>query len=40
MANEFKQRSHHGGSNVEPLNNIILFGLKKHVTEADVIFVI
>ncbi|XP_037712002.1 RNA-binding protein 5-A-like isoform X1 [Drosophila subpulchrella] len=36
MANEFKQRSHHGGSNVEPLNNIILFGLKKHVTEADI----
>ncbi|XP_017130331.1 RNA-binding protein 5 isoform X1 [Drosophila elegans] len=36
MANEFKQRSHYGGQNVEPLNNIILFGLKKHVTEADI----
>ncbi|KAH8351999.1 hypothetical protein KR084_001050 [Drosophila pseudotakahashii] len=37
MANELKQRvGHHGGGNVEPLNNIILFGLKKHVTEADI----
>ncbi|XP_016972046.1 RNA-binding protein 5-B isoform X2 [Drosophila rhopaloa] len=37
MANEFKQRGgHYSGSTVEPLNNIILFGLKKHVTEADI----
>ncbi|XP_043640773.1 RNA-binding protein 5-A isoform X1 [Drosophila teissieri] len=35
MANEFRQK---GGQNssVEPLNNIIIFGLRKHVTEADI----
>ncbi|XP_017063123.1 RNA-binding protein 5-A isoform X2 [Drosophila eugracilis] len=35
--NEYKQKnSYPSGSNVGPLNNIILFGLKKHVTEADI----
>nr|NP_722689.4 uncharacterized protein Dmel_CG4896, isoform K [Drosophila melanogaster]AAN10482.4 uncharacterized protein Dmel_CG4896, isoform K [Drosophila melanogaster] len=37
MASEFRQRgAYNSGSSVEPLNNIILFGLKKHVTEADI----
>ncbi|XP_033173947.1 RNA-binding protein 5 isoform X1 [Drosophila mauritiana] len=37
MASEFRQRgAPNSGSSVEPLNNIILFGLKKHVTEADI----
>jgi len=39
MASEYRQRgAYNSGSSVEPLNNIILFGLKKHVTEADVMF--